>query len=131
MMGRPIASGESVGTRYSVEMLPDMIDVDFIDTADNGEHTTFAGRLNTRTGEFKMLRNYDLKGRKLNGIRKAHRAYYGRKVLKKQELAMKIEIEQKKEYIKPEVTVLEYVHQCSLLADSCVDDSCGESEFND
>ena len=83
MMGRPVAPGESVEARYSVEMLPDMIDVDFVDSSDNGEHTTFAGRLNTRTGEFKMMRNYDLKGRKLNEKTRSRGAYYGKRILKK------------------------------------------------
>lgn len=83
MMGRPVAPGESAEARYSVEMLPDMIDVDFVDSSDNGEHTTFAGRLNTRTGEFKMMRNYDLKGRKLNEKPRSRGAYYGKRILKK------------------------------------------------
>jgi len=63
--------------------LPESIDVLFIDEDENGEQTTFMARMNTRTGEFKMLRNYDLKGRKLNGAPKARGAYYGKRVLNK------------------------------------------------
>ena len=46
---------------------------------------------------------------------------------------MNNEVEQKKEYIKPEVTVLEYTHQGCLLScsDGAVDDGCGEAVFND
>ena len=81
--GRPVAPGESPVANYSVELLPESIDVLFIDEDENGEQTTFMARMNTRTGEFKMLRNYDLKGRKLNGAPKARGAYYGKRVLNK------------------------------------------------
>ena len=81
--GRPVAPGESVVARYSAKFIPESIDVQFEDEDENGEHTTFVARLNTRTGEFKMLRNYDLKGRKLNGAPRARGAYYGKKVLNK------------------------------------------------
>ena len=81
--GRPVAPGESPVANYSVELLPESIDVLFIDEDENGEQTTFMARMNTRTGEFKMLRNYDLKGRKVNGATKARGAYYGKKVLNK------------------------------------------------
>ena len=63
--------------------IPEVIDVKFIDEDENGEYTTSMGRMNTRTGEFEMLQDYDLKGRKLNGAPKARGAYYGKKVLKK------------------------------------------------
>lgn len=62
--------------------LPSEIDI-VIDEDENGEQTTTIGRFNTRTGEFKMLPEYDLKGRKLNGRPKARGAYYGNKVIKK------------------------------------------------
>lgn len=65
--------------------LPDQMDVVIVERDENGteEHTTVIGKFNTRTGKFKMLRNYDLKGRKVNSTNKAHKAYYGKKVLKK------------------------------------------------
>ena len=77
--GRPAARGESA----TFAAIPETIDVDFIENGENGERTTFVGRLNTRTGEFLMNRDYDLKGRKVNNASKAHGAYYGKKVLKK------------------------------------------------
>ena len=64
--------------------LSDKIDVVIVSRDDNnGEHRTVIGTLYTRTGEFKMLRDYDLKGRKVNGVNRARGAYYGKKVLKK------------------------------------------------
>ena len=79
---RPPALGED---RYSVSFMPEEIDVEFVKASANGStvETMAVGRMNTRTGEYKMLRNYDLKGRKLNSAPKAHGAYYGKKVLKK------------------------------------------------
>lgn len=79
---RPPALGED---RYSISFMPEEIDVEFVKASANGStvETMAVGRMNTRTGEFKMLRNYDLKGRKLNGTPKARGAYYGKKVLKK------------------------------------------------
>ena len=60
------------------------IDVVIVSRGYDGEkHTTTIGKLNTRTGEFQMLRDYDLKGRKINGANRAQGAYYGKKVLKK------------------------------------------------
>ncbi|WP_405338996.1 MBG domain-containing protein [Fibrobacter sp.] len=47
------------------------------------KHSTAIGRVDARTGEFKMLRNYDLKGRNVQGKVKAPGAYYGKKVLNK------------------------------------------------
>jgi hypothetical protein len=69
--------------KSSINDLPEIIDVEFIDSSENGEKTLFMGRMNTRTGEIKMLPNYDLKGRKLNGTPKTRGAYYGKMVLKK------------------------------------------------
>lgn len=77
--GRPLAKGEAA----IVSEIPETIDVEFIDEDENGEHTTFVGRMNTRTGEFQVKRDYDLKGRKLNGAPTARGAYYGKKVIKK------------------------------------------------
>ena len=53
--------------------LPENIDV-VIKGAD-GEQTTVIGRINTRTGEFKAYRTFDLKGRKVNGRPKARGVY--------------------------------------------------------
>ena len=62
----------------------DHINVVIVSRSDsNEEHRTVIGTLNTRTGEFKMLRDYDLKGRKVNSVNRAKGAYYGKKVLKK------------------------------------------------
>ena len=77
--GRPAAWGESA----IVSEIPEIIDVELIDEDEEGEHTTFVGRMNTRTGEIQMKRDYDLKGRKLNGAPTARGAYYGKKVIKK------------------------------------------------
>ena len=77
---RPAAFGESA----IISDIPEIIDVELIDDDEDGEHTTFVGRMNTRTGElFQMKRDYDLKGRKLNGAPTARGAYYGKKVIKK------------------------------------------------
>ena len=60
------------------------IDVVIVSRGNDGEkHTTTIGKFNTRTGEFQMLRDYDLKGRKTNITNRAQGAYYGKKVLKK------------------------------------------------
>ena len=61
------------------------IDVQFIDEDENGEKTTFMARMNTRTGEFTMLPNYDAKGRKI-AAPKVRGAYYGKKVLKNKDV---------------------------------------------
>lgn len=63
--------------------LPESLDVVIASTSESGNGTTAIGRINTRTGEFIMNRNFDIKGRKLNGTPKARGAYYGKKVLKK------------------------------------------------
>ena len=59
------------------------MNVVIVSSTDGNEQTTAIGRIDTRSGEFKMNRNYDLKGRKLNGTHQARGAYYGKKVLKK------------------------------------------------
>lgn len=69
--GRPQAMSEqraaSVASLYSVDFMPETIEVEFVKGDANGnEHTTFVGRVNTRTGEIKLIRdgrNFDLKGR--------------------------------------------------------------------
>ena len=67
--------------QYSLGHNTETIDVQFIDEDENGEKTTFMARMNTRTGEFTMLPNYDAKGRKI-AAPKVRGAYYGKKVLK-------------------------------------------------
>lgn len=62
---------------------PVTMDVVIVESTNGNEHTTVIGSINTRSGEFKMNRNYDLKGRKLNGTHQARGAYYGKKILKK------------------------------------------------
>lgn len=62
---------------------PATMDVVIVESTNGNEQTTAIGRIDTRSGEFKMIRNYDLKGRKLNKAPKARGAYYGKKVLKK------------------------------------------------
>ena len=69
--------------RYSINNLPETIDVEFVKNDDKGGRTVLHGRMNTVTGEFKMLRDYDLKGRKVNSTNRARGAYYGKKVMKK------------------------------------------------
>ena len=74
-------------TDTSTDSLPERIKVVIVergeDSEDGEEHTTVIGHINTRTGEFTMERNYDLKGRKLNGRPTARGAYYGKKVMVK------------------------------------------------
>ena len=67
--GKPVVSSN----------LPDEIDV----VVDDDEHTTVIGRLNTRSGEIMMNRDYDLKGRHVGNKAKVQGVYYGKKVLKK------------------------------------------------
>ncbi len=89
-----IVDAASMARRYAVDMLPaaplsvsvlpERMKVVLVEDGDDGvEHTTVIGHINTRTGEFKMERAYDLKGRKLNGTPKARGAYYGKKKLVK------------------------------------------------
>ena len=65
--------------------IPDQMEVVIVDrpSDDGEEHTTVIGRINTRTGEFTMERNYDLKGRKLNGKPTVRGMYYGKKKIVK------------------------------------------------
>jgi len=85
----PPQSMNAPGRRYAAatasinEDLPEKMDVVIVERESGEEHTTVIGTLDTRTGEFEMLRNYDLKGRKVNSTNKANKAYYGKKVLKK------------------------------------------------
>ena len=73
---------KSLGTETA--SLPDEIDVVIESQGKDGEeHRTVIGTFTRSSGEFKMLRDYDLKGRKVNGVNKARGAYYGKKVLKK------------------------------------------------
>lgn len=71
--------------QYSLGHNSETIDVQFIDEDENGEKTTFMARMNTRTGEFTMLPNYDAKGRKI-AAPKVRGAYYGKKVLKNKDV---------------------------------------------
>ena len=50
-------------------------------SADGEEYTTVIGHIDARTGEFKMLRNYDLKGRRVKGKAKAKGVYYGKMLI--------------------------------------------------
>ena len=68
---------------YTEKNYPAAMNVVIVSSTDGNEQTTAIGRIDTRSGEFKMIRNYDLKGRKLNKTPKARGAYYGKKVLKK------------------------------------------------
>ena len=72
------SAGSTLG---AAEPLPDYIDVVVVSRDANGqEHKKVIGVIDTRTGEFKMMQDYDLKGRKLmNGQQKARGAYYGKK----------------------------------------------------
>ncbi len=87
LLARQQNSPAAPGTRYSVDFVPEeSIDVEFVKASTDGSGdvmTVAKGRWNMRTGEFKMQRTYDIKGRKLNGTPKTHGAYYGKKVLKK------------------------------------------------
>ncbi|OWV11274.1 hypothetical protein [Fibrobacter sp. UWB5] len=81
--GRPSLNGSAYTYEYIAPMdIPDEFDI-VEDDDENGENTTVIGRYNTRTGEFKMLPSYDIKGRKLNGKPNVHKAYYGKKVIRK------------------------------------------------
>ena len=75
------SAGKSAGHAYvSAEPLPDYMDVVVVSRGATGEESkTVIGGINTRTGEFKMMQDYDLKGRKLNGKPTARGVYYGKK----------------------------------------------------
>jgi uncharacterized repeat protein (TIGR02543 family) len=59
-----------------------VINVRFVENDENGvEKTTAVGRMNAATGEIKIDRWYDLKGRRVNNVNRAAKgAYYGNKV---------------------------------------------------
>ncbi|PWJ67776.1 CUB domain-containing protein [Fibrobacter sp. UWB15] len=81
--GRPSLNGFSHAYEYIAPIdNPDEIDI-VEDDDEVGENTTVIGRFNTSTGEFRMLPSYDIKGRKLNGKPNVHKAYYGKKVIRK------------------------------------------------
>ena len=81
--GRPGLNGSAYAGESIAPMdVPEEFDI-IEDDDEVGENTTVIGRYNARTGEFKMLRNYDIKGRKLNGKPNVHKAYYGKKVIRK------------------------------------------------
>ena len=69
------------GASHSINFSNDnTIGVEFVD----GEETTAIGRMNPATGEFKIDRWYDLKGRRVNDVKRAAKgAYYGKKTFKK------------------------------------------------
>ena len=81
--GRPGLNGSAYAGESIAPMdVPEEFDV-VEDDDEVGENTTVIGRFNTRTGEFRMLPSYDLKGRKMNGKPSVHKAYYGKKVIRK------------------------------------------------
>ena len=61
----------------------EVINVKFVEDDESGkEKTTAIGRLNTATGEIKIDRWYDLKGRKVNNVNRAAKgAYYRRRII--------------------------------------------------
>ena len=68
------ASGASYGLN---NIGPEIIEVEFVDD----EKTTAIGRMNTITGEIKIDRWYDLKGRRVNNVKRAAKgAYYGKRL---------------------------------------------------
>lgn len=71
------------GPEFKETKRPATMDVVIVESTNGNEHTTVIGRIDTRSGEFKMNRNYDLKGRKLNNTHQARGAFYGKKVLMK------------------------------------------------
>lgn len=78
--GRPLALGEQgAAGLYSVDLVPETIEVEFVKSDANGNnHTTFVGRMNTRTGKIRIIRDartFDLKGRYV-GKPKAKGVYF-------------------------------------------------------
>lgn len=75
-----LSTGKTAGSALgTAEPLPDYMNVVVVSRDANGqEHKKVIGGINTRTGEFKMMQDYDLKGRKLNGTPKVRGAYYGK-----------------------------------------------------
>ena len=79
-----VAAHRIAGTQYSAKtngssVLPEKMDV--VVKRLNGK-TTSIGSINLRTGEFRMNRNFDLKGRHVGENKKARGAYYGKKILR-------------------------------------------------
>ena len=61
----------------SLAELPETMDVVVVDRGENGEVSKkVIGTLDTRTGEFRMDRWYDMQGRQLNGKPTAKGTYY-------------------------------------------------------
>ena len=60
-------------------VLPNSMDIVLVE----GEQTTVIGHFNTRSGEFKMKRDYDVMGRHVKAKPRNYKAYYGKKELKK------------------------------------------------
>ena len=73
----PAAVSARGAASYSVSSgLPEIIDVEFVD---ENKKTTAIGRLNTVTGEIRIDKWFDLKGRSVgNKANKARGAYYGK-----------------------------------------------------
>ena len=76
MLSRPLAKGEV----SSIESLPEVIDVEFIDEE---EKTTAIGRMNTVTGAIKIDRWFDLKGRSTNHKPTTKGAFFNQKGIAK------------------------------------------------
>ena len=71
------ANAKSAMGGSSLEELPEAMDVVIVDRGENGEVSKkVIGTLDTRTGEFRMDRWYDMQGRKLNGKPTAKGTYY-------------------------------------------------------
>lgn len=77
-LSRPLAWGET--SYISSTELPESIDVEFIDEE---EKPMAVGRMNTVTGEFKIDRWYDLKGRSTNKKPSTKGAFYNKRVIAK------------------------------------------------
>ena len=72
------ANGAAYGASFTNN---EVIGVEFID---EDEQTTAIGRMDVKTGEIKIDRWFDIKGRKVNDVKRASKgAYYGKKVFKK------------------------------------------------
>lgn len=76
VLSRPLAQGEV----SSIESLPEVIDVEFIDEE---EKTTAIGRMNTVTGAIKIDRWFDLKGRSTNHKPTTKGAFFNKKGIAK------------------------------------------------
>lgn len=76
VLSRPLAQGEV----SSIESLPEVIDVEFIDEE---EKTTAIGRMNTVTGAIKIDRWFDLKGRSTNHKPTTKGAFFNQKGIAK------------------------------------------------